>query len=242
MVRRLLALSSAVGQKENVDDFRDPSYRTADPGRQARRAARLCLRALHLQELRVLISIDQRKCPGSPGHFCMDANDRFRPIAVIRLNAERMTFAFVRYVFVGTIRVRHSFYLPQRREGETEMVTLLNRRKITALAGIAASLLFVGPAALAQDSQIIVQAPQKDVRGERVSYYDLNLATPIGERTLERRVGGAVERVCLYDEGRWYGLAVPDYTNCAERAWRGARPQITGAVYRARLAAYGRRN
>ena len=120
------------------------------------------------------------------------------------------------------------------------MVTRLNRRKTSVLTGIAASLIFVSPAAFAQDSQIIVQAPQKNVRGERVSYHDLNLATPVGERTLVRRVGGAVERVCLYDEGRWYGLAVPDYNGCAQRAWRGARPQVNGAVYRARLAAYGR--
>lgn len=115
------------------------------------------------------------------------------------------------------------------------MVTWLNRRSAAVLAGVAASIVFAGSAALAQDGQIIVQAPAADVRIERVSYYDLNLATRAGEQTLERRVGGAVERVCLYDEGRWYGLAVPDYTYCAERAWSGARPQIVGAVYRARL-------
>lgn len=120
------------------------------------------------------------------------------------------------------------------------MVVRFNRNTAAALAGVAAILIFAGPPAQAQDGQIIVQAPAANVRGERVSYYDLNLATLAGERTLHRRVGGAVERVCLYDEGRWYGLAVPDYNQCANRAWRGARPQMIGAVYRARLAAYGR--
>jgi UrcA family protein len=120
------------------------------------------------------------------------------------------------------------------------MVARYDRNMAVALAGMAGILIFAGPPAQAQDGQIIVQAPPANVRGERVSYYDLNLATRAGERTLHRRVGGAVERVCLYDEGRWYGLAVPDYNQCANRAWRGARPQMIGAVYRARMAYGGR--
>lgn len=120
------------------------------------------------------------------------------------------------------------------------MVTWLNRRNAAALAAVGAAVIFAAPAAQAQDGEIIVQGPAANVRGERVSYDDLNLVTRAGEQTLERRVGGAVERVCLYDNGRWYGLAVPDYNQCADRAWRGARPQIVGAVFRARLAANGR--
>ena len=108
------------------------------------------------------------------------------------------------------------------------------------LAGVAASLVFAGSTATAQDSQIIVRGPGPDTRLERVGYYDLNLASRAGEQALYRRVGGAVERVCLYDEGRWYGLSAPDYNQCADRSWRGARPQVIGAVYRARLQAYGR--
>jgi len=119
------------------------------------------------------------------------------------------------------------------------MVTWHNRRSAAVVAGIAASLIFAGSAAYAQDEQIIVQGPSANVRGERVAYGDLNLATRVGEQTLERRVGGAVERVCLYDRGRWYGLAVPDYNQCADRAWRGARPQMIGAVYRVRLGLNG---
>jgi len=120
------------------------------------------------------------------------------------------------------------------------MVTWRNRRSAAAMAAVGAAAIFAGPTAQAQDDQIIVQGPAPNVRAERVAYGDLNLVTRAGEQTLERRVGGAVERVCLYDEGRWYGLAVPDYNQCADRAWRGARPQIVGAVYRARLAANGR--
>ena len=116
------------------------------------------------------------------------------------------------------------------------MVTRLNRSTAVLLAAVGATAFFAGSAADAQDEQIIVQGPSANVRGERVAYGDLNLVTRAGEQTLERRVGNAVERVCLYDEGRWYGLAVPDYNQCADRAWRGARPQMVGAVYRARLA------
>lgn len=119
------------------------------------------------------------------------------------------------------------------------MIARFNRNTAAMMVGVAAVLIFAGPPAQAQDGQIIVQAPSANVRGERVSYYDLNLATRAGERSLKRRVGGAVERVCLYDEGVWYGLAVPDYNQCANRAWSGARPQMIGAVYRARMLAYG---
>jgi UrcA family protein len=118
------------------------------------------------------------------------------------------------------------------------MTALLNG-KTAALAGVTASLIVIGSAAMAQQSQIIVHGPGPDTRIERVGYYDLNLASRYGEQTLYRRVGASVERVCLYDRGRWYGLAVPDYNQCAERSWRGAKPQVIGAVYRARLQAYG---
>jgi UrcA family protein len=117
---------------------------------------------------------------------------------------------------------------------------MLTRLSAAVLAGLAASTIFMGPTVSAQDGQIIVQGPARDVRIERVGYYDLNLASRAGEQILYRRVNGAVQHVCLYDEGRWYGLTVPDYNSCAEGAWRGARPQMIGAVYRARLQTYGR--
>jgi UrcA family protein len=120
-------------------------------------------------------------------------------------------------------------------------MALRHQGKLTAaLAGVALSLIVTGSAATAQDGQIIVTGPGPDTRIERVGYYDLNLASRVGEQILYRRVGASVERVCLYDRGRWYGLAVPDYNQCADRSWRGARPQVVGAVYRARMQAYGR--
>lgn len=122
------------------------------------------------------------------------------------------------------------------------MVTRLNRRTTAVLAGVAVSFFVSATAAIGQDNaQIIVQGPQGDVRGERVPYRDLNLATREGEKALILRVSNAVERVCLGDEGRWYGMTQPDYLSCTERSWRGARPQVIGAVFRARQLAYRQR-
>ena len=121
------------------------------------------------------------------------------------------------------------------------MVTRFNRTIPAFLAATAASLVFLTAPASAQQYPIVVQSmPQPNLRVERVGYRDLNLATRAGEQTLHRRVGQAVERVCLYDEGRWYGLAEPEYNYCNWESWKRARPQMAGAIYRARLAAYGR--
>lgn len=120
------------------------------------------------------------------------------------------------------------------------MADRFNRTNAAVLAGVVAFLASGGPPAIAQDNQIIVQAPSGNVRGERVAYYDLNLATRAGEQTLYRRVSHAVERVCLHDEGRWYGMTQPDFIGCTEGAWRSARPQMIGAVFRARQMAYRR--
>lgn len=120
------------------------------------------------------------------------------------------------------------------------MVPRFHAKPAAGLAVAAASLIFTGSAAVAQQGQVVVTGPGPDTRIERIGYYDLNLATRAGEQTLYRRVGGAVERVCLYDQGRWYGLSEPEYNQCTNRSWRGARPQVIGAVYRARLQAYGR--
>lgn len=120
------------------------------------------------------------------------------------------------------------------------MHSLISPTIAAVMAGVAASLtLGVAPAAgQDQSAQIIVQGPSANVRGERVPYYDLNLATRQGEQALYRRVSNAVERVCLHDEGRWYGMTQPDFIGCTEGAWRGARPQMIGAVFRARQLAY----
>jgi UrcA family protein len=113
--------------------------------------------------------------------------------------------------------------------------------KTALLAGVLASLVFAsGPAQGQRQGTIYVQVPQ-NFRAERVGYGDLNLATRAGEQTLYRRVDQAVDHVCLRDQGRWYGMSDPDFTYCTWGAWSRARPQMAGAIYRARLAAYYRR-
>lgn len=122
------------------------------------------------------------------------------------------------------------------------MVARINRTTAAVVAGVAASLTIgVLPAMAQQDAEIIIQAPSGDVRAARVPYQDLNLATRAGEKALVLRVSNAVENVCLGDEGRWYGMTQPDYLACTDRAWRGARPQVIGAVFRARQVAYRQR-
>lgn len=121
------------------------------------------------------------------------------------------------------------------------MVARLKGRIAAVLAATAASFGFLSLPALAQQGVIYVQtAPPENLRVERVGYADLNLATRAGERALDSRVTRAVEHVCLYDQNRWYGLAEPDYNYCTWGAWRRARPQMMGAVYRARSLYYRR--
>ena len=114
--------------------------------------------------------------------------------------------------------------------------------RIAALAVAAAISIIPSTTASAQQGLIIVQtAPPQYLNIERVPYGDLNLLTHAGEQSLQRRVSRAVESVCLYDNGRWYGLSEPDYNHCVWGAWQRARPQIAGAIYRARQFAYYRR-
>jgi UrcA family protein len=122
------------------------------------------------------------------------------------------------------------------------MVIRFTGRSAAVLAGVGASFVVAGTPALAQEAQIVVQtAPPANMRIERVAYGDLNLATRAGEQSLQRRVNQAVERVCLQDKGRWYGLGEPAYTYCTWGAWERARPQMVGAVDRARRLASNRR-
>lgn len=121
------------------------------------------------------------------------------------------------------------------------MVMSFKGRIAAIAAGTVASFVFLSPPAAAQPGVLYIQAiPPSNMRFERVSYADLNLATRAGERVLDSRVTRAVEHVCLYDQNRWYGLSDPDYTYCTFGAWRRARPQMMGAVYRARQLAYYR--
>jgi UrcA family protein len=116
------------------------------------------------------------------------------------------------------------------------MFTRFNRKTAAVLSGVTASLLTASAATAAQDNPVIVYAEPENVRTERVSYADLNLAEMGDERRLERRVAGAVKRVCLFENGR-SGLQDLGYYSCSGAAWNGARPQIAQAVSRAKQVA-----
>lgn len=95
------------------------------------------------------------------------------------------------------------------------MVSRSKSRIAGAFAGIAGFLVFLSSPAPAQQAVIVVQStPPAYMNIERVPYADLNLLTRAGTESLHRRVSRAVERVCLYDNGRWYGLGEPDFNQC----------------------------
>lgn len=120
------------------------------------------------------------------------------------------------------------------------MVIRLHVGVAAVLAGTAASIGLAIPPASAQETPIVVQSlPRANIRVARVPIWDLNLATRVGEQSMHRRVSRAVERVCDYDPVRAYGLSEPDYNYCTSGAWQRARPQMIGAVHRARALAYG---
>ena len=122
------------------------------------------------------------------------------------------------------------------------MVSRFKGGRALVLAGMAVSFVALSAPASAQQGVIVIQSvPPAYMNIERVPYGDLNLLTRAGQDSLHRRVSRAVERVCLYDNGRWYGLGEPDYNHCTWGAWNGARPQMAGAIYRAhQFAYYGR--
>ena len=110
------------------------------------------------------------------------------------------------------------------------MFARFNRKTAAVLSGVTASLLF---AASAASAQVVVYAQPSDVRVEHVSYADLDLARGIGAKKLERRVAGAVKRVCLFEDSH-AGLQDRGYYSCSGGAWGGAKPQIAQAVARAK--------
>jgi UrcA family protein len=88
-------------------------------------------------------------------------------------------------------------------------------------------------AALGQPPEAATVIGQRadDGMSAAVSYRDLNLASLDGERTLNRRVGGAARFVCEPD-----GMSNndPGFSSCIDYAWKGAKPQVALAVQRAR--------
>lgn len=105
---------------------------------------------------------------------------------------------------------------------------------VAAVALTGTGLLAMTPAdAKARNNPVTIYGHRSDTDAptRRVSYADLNLATLAGEKTLNKRVGGAVKQVCA--EAVPSGNFNEEFL-CSSFAWSGARPQITRAVMRAR--------
>ena len=108
---------------------------------------------------------------------------------------------------------------------------MFDRAKKLAVASTI--LLAAGPAFAGQGQPVVVYGePDENIRTVHVSYADLDLATPKGERQLNGRVSGAVKNVCLFgaDGPR---LQSGGYYDCAGEAWTSATPQMAQAVARA---------
>ena len=117
---------------------------------------------------------------------------------------------------------------------------MISEKTISLLAACAVTLtgLAIAVPALAREPKPVVvtgKAPEETIIRRYVSYRDLNLATPIGEKMLVKRVGYAVREVCeeAIEEP---GLAVVAM-RCRSSSWRDAKPQIDRAVLRARQIA-----
>ncbi|MFC7537922.1 UrcA family protein [Sphingomonas sp. GCM10030256] len=111
-----------------------------------------------------------------------------------------------------------------------------NILKLFAAGGI--TLVLLAGTAFAAPRDITVTAPiDPDVRVQRVSYSDLNLAQADDRKLLKGRVGRAIGYVCEPQDAAWFD---DDYKVCRTYAWRGATPQINRAVQRAmEIAATG---
>lgn len=110
---------------------------------------------------------------------------------------------------------------------------MLRRFQITNAATIAAALaatVLLAPSSVsAEENPVTVYAEPSAVRSELVSFARLDLASQRDQKRLQRKVGAAVERVCLRDIGR-DGLQDRDYYSCEDKAWDAASPQIAAAV------------
>jgi UrcA family protein len=91
----------------------------------------------------------------------------------------------------------------------------------------------VALAALVSAGALVVptvsQAAELDTRSVAVSYSDLNLASSMGRRVLERRMAWAAQSVCEIEAPR----SVPldrEMRSCRTVALEGARPQFEAAV------------
>ena len=92
-------------------------------------------------------------------------------------------------------------------------------KTICALAALAVASALVAPT--------VSQA--EEANSVRVSFADLNLASDVGQHTLQRRITGAARTVCVIEDSRELALALA--TNvCRSDAIASARPAYEAAV------------
>jgi UrcA family protein len=81
--------------------------------------------------------------------------------------------------------------------------------------------------ALAAGLPATAAAANPVVKNEVVRFDDLNLASPAGVATLERRLTSAARRVCDYNETRGFSYIVSkDISTCMNNALASARQQV----------------
>ena len=115
----------------------------------------------------------------------------------------------------------------------------MKHAKLLSMCAAVAAVTGVSPAF--GKAPIVVAAPAEIVT-RHISYADLNLASPAGERTLNYRVSSAVNGLCDDATGGNDGSFVFKVAmkRCSSSGWSQAQPQIDRAVQRAReLAATG---
>jgi UrcA family protein len=92
-------------------------------------------------------------------------------------------------------------------------------KTLSALAALAVASALVAPT--------VSQAEEPN--SVRVSFADLNLASDVGQQTLQRRIIGAARTVCVIEDSR--ELALASATNaCRHDAAASARPAYEAAV------------
>ena len=121
----------------------------------------------------------------------------------------------------------------------------MNTRLSAALtaAAITSTLVYGTVAEPAHAAGPVVTAPSfdPDARMRRVSFADLNLLSDEGQKTLKRRVGGAVSAVCDDRRGIVLLSELSPRRKCASESWSNVRPQINAAIERARSDRYAGR-
>jgi UrcA family protein len=117
-----------------------------------------------------------------------------------------------------------------------------HNKLISAFAAVAITsgvFTLVSSPVFAKDRPVLVVA-DSDIITRRISYADLNLASVSGQKTLNRRVGGAIHGLCSDATGGEDGNYVTNFSRmkCNKTAWSQARPQIAQATQRARDIAF----